>query len=600
MSAKPLIAGAPGGEVAVPHDTPLPWVLAREAETNRYQFRLRQGHVRRVHQCTPIGQPKRSLQPPVAGDGMASGRSRRSRAPTRPSAAPRGSGVASRNERPCSAGTARSGQIPRRPSCCCAPAPSSTDAEIDDAMSGQPAAGAASATRGSAVAVHRAAELLGAAPCRARPPPRRRHRLAGEPASETPSYPGAASPGRADRRRRPDRRRPCGGGAGATRIRHAEQTGELVANLYVLDQARRRVALDRSTRPRSARASRPAYTTLAAEELERPSIGSTSTTRTRTPRCAPASTCRSPAARPAPRRASRWSGTPPPPPARCWSPPPPPAGASPRATAASTAATWSTAPARPRTASSRSSAARERVPGKPPLKPAKEFTLIGKTDRRVDARAKIDGTAAFGIDVAVPGMVHAVAIHGPVFGARPQAGHRRRGPRGPGVIDVDRALLGRRRRRREVLAGARRRARRAGHVEQGRGRRPRHRRDAGGDARRTRRRHHRHRRGQRRQGPSRARRRRSAASTRRRTSPTPRSSRRTPPSASPAARPRSGRRRRARPWRRRSSPTRSARAPTTCSCTPRCPAAASAGARSSISAAQAASISRHVEAPRAS
>ena len=34
-------------------------------------------------------------------------------------------------------------------------------------------------------------------------------------------------------------------------------------------------------------------------------------------------------------------------------------------------------------------------------------------------RGKIDGTAMFGIDVSVPNMVNAYAIHGPTFGAKP-------------------------------------------------------------------------------------------------------------------------------------------------------------------------------------
>jgi isoquinoline 1-oxidoreductase subunit beta len=81
-------------------------------------------------------------------------------------------------------------------------------------------------------------------------------------------------------------------------------------------------------------------------------------------------------------------------------------------------------------------AARMPVPDKPRLKQPHEFTLIGKIDRRVDIRGKLDGSARFGIDVSVPGMVNAYAIHGPVFGAKPTQVRADAAKRRPGVIDV--------------------------------------------------------------------------------------------------------------------------------------------------------------------
>jgi isoquinoline 1-oxidoreductase subunit beta len=81
-------------------------------------------------------------------------------------------------------------------------------------------------------------------------------------------------------------------------------------------------------------------------------------------------------------------------------------------------------------------AARLEVPKSPRLKSASEFTLIGKVDRRIDVRSKVDGSARFGIDVTVPGMVNAFAIHGPVFGATPIAVRADAAKRRPGVIDV--------------------------------------------------------------------------------------------------------------------------------------------------------------------
>ncbi|HEV7559581.1 MAG TPA: molybdopterin cofactor-binding domain-containing protein, partial [Kofleriaceae bacterium] len=60
----------------------------------------------------------------------------------------------------------------------------------------------------------------------------------------------------------------------------------------------------------------------------------------------------------------------------------------------------------------------------------------GKTDLRVDLRAKIDGTAVFGTDVSVPGMVHAVVLHGPRFGAAATSVRADAAKKRPGVIDV--------------------------------------------------------------------------------------------------------------------------------------------------------------------
>lgn len=81
-------------------------------------------------------------------------------------------------------------------------------------------------------------------------------------------------------------------------------------------------------------------------------------------------------------------------------------------------------------------AARRDVPEHPKLKAPKDFTLIGKTDKRVDARAKVDGTAVFGIDHTVPNMVHAYMIHGPVYGARATSVDVGGAKSRPGVIDV--------------------------------------------------------------------------------------------------------------------------------------------------------------------
>jgi isoquinoline 1-oxidoreductase beta subunit len=63
-------------------------------------------------------------------------------------------------------------------------------------------------------------------------------------------------------------------------------------------------------------------------------------------------------------------------------------------------------------------AATQAVPGAVQLKDPKNFTLIGKPAARTDARAKSNGTAMFTQDVKLPGMLTAVVLHPPRFGAK--------------------------------------------------------------------------------------------------------------------------------------------------------------------------------------
>jgi isoquinoline 1-oxidoreductase beta subunit len=63
-------------------------------------------------------------------------------------------------------------------------------------------------------------------------------------------------------------------------------------------------------------------------------------------------------------------------------------------------------------------AARKAVPDKVRLKNPSEFRLIGKKVRRLDSRAKCDGSQKFGLDLDLPGMKIAVVAHPPVFGGR--------------------------------------------------------------------------------------------------------------------------------------------------------------------------------------
>ena len=57
------------------------------------------------------------------------------------------------------------------------------------------------------------------------------------------------------------------------------------------------------------------------------------------------------------------------------------------------------------------------MPGTVTLKDPKQFRIIGKSTRRIDAPGKSTGAEQFGIDFHLPGMVHALVARPPVFGA---------------------------------------------------------------------------------------------------------------------------------------------------------------------------------------
>ncbi len=57
-------------------------------------------------------------------------------------------------------------------------------------------------------------------------------------------------------------------------------------------------------------------------------------------------------------------------------------------------------------------------PKEPKLKAAKDFRYVGKRMNRLDTPAKCDGTAEFGIDAKVPGMLVAALAQSPVFGGK--------------------------------------------------------------------------------------------------------------------------------------------------------------------------------------
>lgn len=58
------------------------------------------------------------------------------------------------------------------------------------------------------------------------------------------------------------------------------------------------------------------------------------------------------------------------------------------------------------------------VPEKVELRPPSAWKYIGKGKKRLDAPAKINGKAVFGMDIQLPGMLTAVVAHAPVFGGK--------------------------------------------------------------------------------------------------------------------------------------------------------------------------------------
>jgi isoquinoline 1-oxidoreductase subunit beta len=63
-------------------------------------------------------------------------------------------------------------------------------------------------------------------------------------------------------------------------------------------------------------------------------------------------------------------------------------------------------------------AAKLPVPENVALKPSKDFKLIGTPAKRLDAPAKVNGTAVYGIDARPPGVKIATLAQSPVFGGR--------------------------------------------------------------------------------------------------------------------------------------------------------------------------------------
>lgn len=73
---------------------------------------------------------------------------------------------------------------------------------------------------------------------------------------------------------------------------------------------------------------------------------------------------------------------------------------------------------------------------KPPLRQKTELHLTGRSLPRVDIPSKVDGSAVFGIDFKVPGMLSAAVRTAPAFGASLDVHNRDALLRMPGVVDI--------------------------------------------------------------------------------------------------------------------------------------------------------------------
>ena len=70
------------------------------------------------------------------------------------------------------------------------------------------------------------------------------------------------------------------------------------------------------------------------------------------------------------------------------------------------------------------------------LKPTASFRLIGKDTARVDVPLKVRGTATYGMDVQVPGMVYAAVLQSPYAGGAPLDVDETKARAVPGVTDI--------------------------------------------------------------------------------------------------------------------------------------------------------------------
>ncbi|MDX6578335.1 MAG: isoquinoline 1-oxidoreductase subunit beta [Blastocatellia bacterium] len=81
-------------------------------------------------------------------------------------------------------------------------------------------------------------------------------------------------------------------------------------------------------------------------------------------------------------------------------------------------------------------AAKIEPPKDVPLKDPKDFKLIGKPTRRLDTPGKVNGSAQFGLDVKIPGMLTVLVARSPVFGGKVASFNAESAKAVPGVRNV--------------------------------------------------------------------------------------------------------------------------------------------------------------------
>jgi isoquinoline 1-oxidoreductase beta subunit len=87
-------------------------------------------------------------------------------------------------------------------------------------------------------------------------------------------------------------------------------------------------------------------------------------------------------------------------------------------------------------------AAKLPVPADVPVKAPAGYSLIGRPIHRLDSPAKVNGSAVFGIDVQIPGMLTAVIARPPVYGGTPKHFNDEKAKALPGVMAVVQVTAG--------------------------------------------------------------------------------------------------------------------------------------------------------------
>ncbi|MFP4598661.1 MAG: molybdopterin cofactor-binding domain-containing protein, partial [Persicimonas sp.] len=81
-------------------------------------------------------------------------------------------------------------------------------------------------------------------------------------------------------------------------------------------------------------------------------------------------------------------------------------------------------------------AAGQSIPDDAPLKAPSEFEIIGQSKPRVDLEPKVDGSAEYGLDIHIDGMVEALVIRPPVLGAQVASFDAGEAAQMRGVVDI--------------------------------------------------------------------------------------------------------------------------------------------------------------------